>query len=208
MREGMPDGAPGDRLTSFCNDLRSHIAAAATLASPREADEQLPEAVRHRLALLREQLAVLSALVSAQLPEQASARVRTDVTELVEASARTVGIAHGVEVEVRTKGRAVVHAEPTSLRRAIVNVLANAARASVAGPVVVRVRHERGTALVEVDDDGPGFGEIEGGLGLGLRQAEQAVRAAGGRVSIGRSPRGGTLVRLVLPTKGVSRTVS
>jgi signal transduction histidine kinase len=208
MGEPLDARTATDPLTSFCHDLRSHIAAAVMLASEREGDDDLPEAVQHRLALLREQLTVVSSLLTAQLADHAPPRGRTDLAELVRQSARTVSVAHDVAIEVRTKGRPGVQAEPSALQRAVVNVLTNAARASIDGPVIVRVRHERGTALVEVDDDGPGFGEIESGPGLGLRQARHAVQSLRGRLDIGRSSRGGVVVRMVVPAQGLGRSAS
>ena len=208
MGEPPDAGSTTDPLTSFCHDLRSHIAAAVMLASDREGDDALPETVRQRLTLLREQLTLVSSLVTAQLNDHAPPRGRTDLAELVRQSARTVSVAHGVPIEVRTKGRPGVHAEPSALQRAVVNVMTNAARASIDGPVIVRVRHERGTALVEVDDDGPGFGQIDSGLGLGLRQARHAVQSLRGHLDVGRSSRGGVVVRMVVPAQGLGRSAS
>ena len=54
-------------------------------------------------------------------------------------------------------------------------------------------------AVVEVSDDGPGFGRIEHGTGQGLSVISSAVRACDGRLEITSGPGPGTAVRVTLP---------
>ncbi|MFD5424669.1 ATP-binding protein [Streptomyces sp. NPDC127084] len=73
----------------------------------------------------------------------------------------------------------------------------------------VRVERSAQAVLFTVDDGGPGIvdphsalarGVSEGGsTGLGLNIADRAVRDAGGRLSIARSPMGGARVQVSLP---------
>jgi signal transduction histidine kinase len=83
--------------------------------------------------------------------------------------------------------------------RALRNVLGNAVRA--AGPhgrVRVRVSTIDGWVVVQVDDDGPGFGAGSPGLGLGIVQ--DLVSATGGKLDIHPGAMGGCCVHLRLPS--------
>lgn len=97
----------------------------------------------------------------------------------------------------------------------VVNVLANAIDAlSDGGTIHVRTcAGERGRAVVEVEDDGPGMAEdvrrkvlepfftTKGaqGTGLGLAMVEACMRRHGGKLELESEPGEGTLVRLVFP---------
>lgn len=138
------------------------------------------------------------------------APVRTELAEL----AASLGD-HRVPVAV--VGRAEALVEPELARRALRNLVANAAR-HAATQVVVTLSTGGGVATVHVDDDGPGIpaaererllqpfrrGDAARGLdpqgsGLGLPIASRVVAAHGGRLEIGDSPLGGARVTVVLP---------
>jgi signal transduction histidine kinase len=92
----------------------------------------------------------------------------------------------------------------TRLRRALANVLANATRA--AGPdghVKLTERAAENTELIEVVDDGPGFGSMaaghRSGIGIGLQITGQMLAECGGRMEVERLPSSETLVRVLLP---------
>jgi C4-dicarboxylate-specific signal transduction histidine kinase len=94
-----------------------------------------------------------------------------------------------------------VQVSATQLRRALSNVLDNAARAAGAdGKVVVSVRRHKGAVHLRVDDDGPGFGGVPSEHFVGLRSAAHQLRLLGGRLEIVPSgPLGGARVILVVP---------
>lgn len=123
---------------------------------------------------------------------------------------------HRVAIEVRGTGRAP--AEPRLLRRALRNLVTNAAR-HAATTVVVQVEVEGPEAHLHVDDDGPGIPAEERALillpfrrgadarsldprgsGLGLPIAARVARAHTGRLTLGEGPLGGARVTLTLPT--------
>jgi len=130
--------------------------------------------------------------------------------EVVEGYAR-----RGRQVSLERGGVPPLRFAQMALRRAIANLIDNALR--YAGePVLVRTRRERGAALVEVLDRGPGIpaGETErlkrpftrldsarggvGGSGLGLAIVERVARAHGGRLDLLPREGGGLLARLTL----------
>jgi signal transduction histidine kinase len=87
------------------------------------------------------------------------------------------------------------------LWRALRNVLDNAVRAAGAdGMVGVDIAVEDGWVVIQVDDDGPGFGAAGGGRSsLGLHIVQEFVGAVGGQFEISRGLMGGCCVRLQIP---------
>jgi signal transduction histidine kinase len=75
--------------------------------------------------------------------------------------------------------------------------LTNVAKYAQAATVTVSVAREGCRLVVEVADDG--VGGAEPSRGSGLRGLESRVEALGGRLYVSSPPRGGTVVRAVLP---------
>jgi nitrogen fixation/metabolism regulation signal transduction histidine kinase len=106
-----------------------------------------------------------------------------------------------------------VRADRLLLSRALQNLVLNAAEATTNGePVVIRTRHDGGTAALEVLDRGAGLPEHlrdrlfdpyistkNRGSGLGLSLVRDVARQHGGRVTIDNRVGGGVCARLELP---------
>lgn len=92
--------------------------------------------------------------------------------------------------------------DPLSFWRVLTNLVGNAVRA--AGPdgeVTVRIYAANARVVVQVEDDGPGFGAGPAGSGAhGLDIARDMVLSMNGELQIGNGARGGCRVRLCLPT--------
>jgi signal transduction histidine kinase len=104
-----------------------------------------------------------------------------------------------LSMSCRGPERATVVADRVMLRRALVNVLDNATRA--AGPdgeVRVSVVGRPSTVDVVVEDDGPGFGRIPGGAGIGLDVVRRVAAECNGGVQFWTGRTGGVRVRLHL----------
>lgn len=99
-----------------------------------------------------------------------------------------------------SSGPAWAHIDPLALWRAVRNILDNACR--IAGDRVdVSVVREDGWTVVQVDDDGPGFGAGAGGLAsLGLGIVHDLVSGYGGGLEVRRCELGGARVRILLPS--------
>jgi signal transduction histidine kinase len=91
------------------------------------------------------------------------------------------------------------HIDSLALWRALRNVLDNACRAAT-GVVDTCVSQDQGWIVIQVDDDGPGFGAGSGRLGsLGLGIVHDLVSGYGGSLEIRHRELGGTRVRILLP---------
>jgi two-component system, OmpR family, sensor kinase len=113
----------------------------------------------------------------------------------------------------------VVSGDEMQLRQVMGNLLTNARTHTPPGtPVDVRVAADRGTAIFEVVDHGPGLPPADlphvfdrfyradqsrardhGGAGLGLSIVAAVVQAHGGRVGVSNMPTGGARFRVELP---------
>jgi signal transduction histidine kinase len=91
--------------------------------------------------------------------------------------------------------------DPLAFWRAIRNVVGNAVEAAgPEGTVAVRVSTIDGHAIVDVDDDGPGFDASQPTVtSLGLGIVDELVASWGGELEIRRGRLGGCRVRLRVP---------
>jgi two-component system, OmpR family, sensor kinase len=114
---------------------------------------------------------------------------------------------------------AAVLGDHERLRQIVDNLLGNArAHTPPGAPVRVRLSSDNGSALIEVEDSGPGLGADEadrvcerfyrsdssrsresGGAGLGLSIVAAVARAHGGDVAATSEPGRGATFRITLP---------
>ncbi|QKG25283.1 sensor histidine kinase [Actinomadura verrucosospora] len=99
-------------------------------------------------------------------------------------------------------GEAWAHMDPVALWRAVRNVLDNACRVAE-GRVNVHVEADQGWVVIQVDDDGPGFGAggaRRGLASLGLGIVHDLISGYGGSLEIRTCEMGGARVRMLLPS--------
>ena len=129
----------------------------------------------------------------------------------------------GIAVRIESVGverRAKIR--PTALHQALLNLVLNGVRAlGSGGSLVIRCVDDRSTGWVgiDVEDSGPGIApevreklfsafasgfRAEGGTGLGLLVVRTLIEDAGGRISVGDAPGGGTVFHVELPAAGAA----
>ncbi len=145
----------------------------------------------------------------------AEARETVDLVALVQRVCDDLTDA-GLAVEFDGTGRLAYACRPTALRRALANLIENAAKYGERARVALLPADDR--LVVRIDDDGPGIPEDRqeavfkpfvrleesrsretGGTGLGLTVARSVVRAHGGDITLRNRPEGGLRVEARLP---------
>jgi len=173
-------------------------------------------ALKDDLAEMEETLGAYLAFARGEDQEEAQP---VDVAALVEDAvfaARRGGAAVNLRPLRARRNAAPVELRVGAARRALTNLLSNAAR--YGDRVDVGLEEDDGAVSILVDDDGPGipaerrdeafkpFARLDsgrnlqtGGHGLGLTIARDAARSCGGDVTLEDSPLGGLRARLRLP---------
>ncbi|MEU6356157.1 HAMP domain-containing sensor histidine kinase [Streptomyces sp. NPDC047072] len=210
-------------LKTPLTSLRLNVELLIRLDRRGTLDTALPAESRTRLLNdLGAQVTELSTL-AAELTDLARGDVSDESTEVLDladvvAAATARARARVPDVEVALDVTSVwVSGRPAALERAVLNLIDNAGKWSPADqPVQVRLRTEGASAVLEVDDAGPGIDTADvprvfdrfyradsaralPGSGLGLSIVQRVVDAHGGRAGVARSARGGALLRVDLP---------
>ncbi len=187
------------------HDIRHELGTIIMLASAVSVADDVGPASRRRVEALLGETRWLDHLLRRldedderpedRLPSPERVRVDELVGEIVAglrlASVRRVGY---------DAGPAWAHIDPLALWRAVRNILDNACRIS-RERVDVSVETADGWTVVQVDDDGPGFGAGAAGLAsLGLGIVHDLVTGYGGGLEIRRGELGGARVRILLPS--------
>ena len=198
-------------VAAIAHDLRT------PLTRLRFRAEQVPEAVRDRMASDIEEMDALIAQAMAFVRGETTPEAREALDLDALAADCAGGFAEtGADVVFDGGGALPVEGDPAALRRALGNLIGNAVK--YGGGARARAFAEAGQGMVEIEDSGPGLadGELEavfepfqrgersrsretGGAGLGLTVARQAARAAGGDVTLRNRSEGGLAARLTLP---------
>jgi nitrogen-specific signal transduction histidine kinase len=192
------------QFREFCHDMRQPVAGVLALAAAALDEPQVSAATLVRLRLIVEQTEWLAEIISHGLEageQLTEASHRTDARQAVNEAVASVQFSWPGEISIIAPAKAInVTVHPVVLRRSVANLLDNAIRAAgTKGTVRVTAGSCPGWALIAIEDDGPGFGNIAKGHGLGLSAVTRIVMKHGGRVECTRSSLGGACVSLWLP---------
>lgn len=192
-------------LREVCHDIRQPIAGVLALAGVALAEAELPDHTRSRL----EQIVALAEWQSDVIEnwldvsgDGAHGAGHTDVIRVVSEAAAAERLTWAGDLTlVWPPERVFVRPHPVIVRRMTANLLANATRAAgLSGTVTVEVSRQGRYMRLVVQDDGPGFGWLRGGHGLGLAAVARHAARYRGRVESGRGSLGGARVSLWLPS--------
>jgi signal transduction histidine kinase len=210
------------RLQRYVEDRTSMVGAIAhDLRTPltrlRFRAEQAPEPLRAKMNADIDQMdAMIAATLSFVRGASAGGeRRRLELVSLVESVADEMAET-GLDVAMDGRGPVIIEGDPIELRRLVTNLMDNAVK--FGGSAHARVYAHEGSAVFEVEDDGPGLpvGEEErvfepfhrlepsrsrqtGGAGLGLAVVRSIARAHGGDAVLENRLEGGLRARAVLP---------
>ncbi|MDP1738717.1 MAG: ATP-binding protein [Caulobacter sp.] len=211
-----------ERLRRYVEDRTAMVGAIAhDLRTPltrlRFRIEAAPEEIRGKLAADIDQM---DAMISATLgfvrdATRAGPREKLELSSLIE-SVLDEAAETGADATALPSERLVVEGDPVALRRLAANLVENALK--YGHRARGRVFAEDGSAVIEIEDDGPGIAaeELErvfepfyrgepsrsretGGAGLGLAVVRSVARAHGGDVILKTRPGGGLTARVTLP---------
>jgi two-component system osmolarity sensor histidine kinase EnvZ len=199
-------------LASVSHDLRTpltRLKLALALAEPSKRNDAMKRDLAEMEHMIDEYLAFARG-------EGGEAVETVNLRELIEQVSE--GAVHaGAKVSVIADPVLTATVRPNALKRAISNLVMNAAAHGERIEVAARVRNQGGLEIL-VDDDGPGipetqyeeafkaFGRLdearnqnEKGVGLGLAIARDVARSHGGDITLSRSPLGGLRAIVRLP---------
>jgi two-component system sensor histidine kinase TctE len=212
-------------VSNAAHQLRTPLALISTQASvaARESDPgRRDEALQALRASTRQVTRLASQLLTLSRAEPGSRRPRSDTVDLT-ATARQVlesqaeeALRRNIDLGLEAEAPVLVEGDGTMLREMLVNLVDNALRYSLeSGRVTVSVARQGGTAILTVEDNGPGIPEGERspvferfyriigtepeGSGLGLAIVREVADGAGGSVILGDGSDGGLLVTVRLP---------
>ncbi|UDQ88438.1 HAMP domain-containing protein [Xanthobacter autotrophicus] len=235
MREGPPEIVEAtrafndmqDRLKRHVDDRTIMIAAIAhDLRTPLmritllldEAPAEVRQAAEAEIREMTQRIGAALALVRDVAGP--TRRHRLDLRSLVESVADTF-VDSGADVVVAPGDDMTVDADIAGLRSLFANLVENAVRYGLRARLTLR--RANGSAIVEIDDDGPGIAEAElekvfapfyrldrsrsrdtGGTGLGLASVRAVARSHGGDVTLHNRPGGGLSARVEFPLAEVT----
>jgi len=190
-----------EELRQACHDIRQPVAGVLALAEAALAEAALPESTRACLNQIIGLAEWQSEVIEEVLRVPAGETCQADVVRAVNEAVAAEQVTWAGEVTLVWPPESVlVPLQEVTVRRMAANLLANATRAAgPAGTVTIEVSRRGGWMVLAVEDNGPGFGRLPGGTGLGLSAVAREAIKQRGRVECGRGLLGGGRVSLWLP---------
>jgi signal transduction histidine kinase len=197
-----------ERLRTVLHEIRQPVAAVLALAEAARGLPGITPDMRDYLDLVIDQVQEVSGAAWSVLGRGRAGdlpgSLPVDVDEIVDSVLAAYSLTWtGTFVRRGHRGRVWTEGCRPAVRRCLVNVVDNAVRAAgPTGQVVVTMLRGADTVRLDVEDDGPGFGAVPGGMGIGLDVTRRELHEIGGTVSAGLpSGLGGARVAITLPVR-------
>jgi signal transduction histidine kinase len=198
-----------DSVAELAHDLRQPLATIRALVASLKATEASPDVLRWHVENIEEQLedlgyfvhALLAMLVGVPGTNTAETGRCVEANSSLAAVVQSFAVTWPGRISTAVGETTVVPVPPDKLRRAVRNVLDNAARAAGEnGSILVSVTSSVLGTCIAVEDDGPGFGALPTQHSIGLRIVERTLSEAGGSLEVTTSEvLGGARVSLYFP---------
>lgn len=210
--------ALGTLAAGAAHELGTPLATMAVIAGELEHDQSLNAAAHADIGILRGQIAACKTILTGLTERagvrrlEAAAAVAIDIwAEAIHRRWRQRQTQCASRIEISGPSPAPEIVVLPTLEQGVINLLDNAARAG-GGEIVLAVRWDAATLVIEVRDRGPGFSaEVllqagrtpfpahEGGSGIGLLLAQSVIERLGGRLVLANAADGGGIARIELP---------
>jgi len=201
------DSRDARALRGLLHDLGHEMTTLSYLVEAVRGDVSLPADSGHRLELLSLEMSRLLDIIRHGLTgEVAGGAEPVSVRELATQLARLAQVTYAAEVSLLPGADVAVAVNRVLLWRVLSNVLDNAVRAAgPAGRVTLGIRPGDDVAIIDVTDDGPGFGAgPPGAASLGLEVVTSLLESCGGSLAVQAPPEGGTTVLVTLPREAAA----
>jgi PAS domain S-box-containing protein len=191
-----------DLHDSHCQDLTAIAFFAETIANSLAAhDNEAANQVRLLVDMVQKSAenvhALAAGLDSQQVQESGLVAALED---LAARTSRRFGLDCTAKLD-RLLGQ-LDSTQTINLYRIAQEVVSNAARHSRAHTIILRLRRDGATGVLEVEDDGMGFSPEENSNGLGLRTIHYRASLIRGTLEIDSKPGAGTVVTCSFPALG------
>jgi signal transduction histidine kinase len=197
----LSDSRDARALRGLLHDLGHEITTLSYLVEAVRTDKTLPDDSQYRLELVSLEMSRLTDLIGQGLTgDFAGGAEAVSVRDLLVQLTRLAGTAFATEVTLLPGADVTADVNPLLLWRVLSNLVVNAARAAGdRGHVVLAIRQDGGP-VIEVTDDGPGFGAgPPGTASLGMGIVGSLLEACGGSLAVSAPAGGGTVASVALP---------
>ena len=207
--------------TNAAHELRTPLASIVTAVEmlqtgakeDAETRDEFLEVIEREAARLTRLTRALLVLARADGGEEGPRRGHVAVAPLLEQVAASLPARKQVTVAVDCPPGVEIAGDADLLEQAVSSVATNAVQHTDSGHVTLRGRPSNGSVVIEVADTGSGIppaarrrifdrfyraADSEGGFGLGLSIAREAVGALGGEIEVESEVAQGTTVRITL----------